>query len=122
MKVMLDTCIAASVRRGLEAFGHDVFWAGELPVDPGDEAIMARAYAEARVLITFDKDYGELAVVQKKPHSGIIRLIDMTARQQIQVCSQVLGIYGAELLSGAIVTADTHRTRLRRPSERNGQS
>lgn len=83
---------------------------------------MSRAHAEERVLSTFDNDYGELAVVHGKPHSGIVRLIDMSARKQVQVCARVLSLYGNELLSGAIITADMHRIRIRPPSERNGQS
>ena len=37
--------------------------------DPGDEEILATAYAEGRILITLDKDFGELAVVWRSPDS-----------------------------------------------------
>jgi hypothetical protein len=46
------------------AAGHDVIWAGDWSDDPGDEAILARASEERRVLVTLDKDFGELAIVR----------------------------------------------------------
>jgi hypothetical protein len=43
--------------------GHDVVWAGEWHEDPGDEEILERAHVEGRILVTLDKDFGELAIV-----------------------------------------------------------
>jgi hypothetical protein len=44
-----------------------VIWAGEWAEDPGDDEILARAHREGRVLVTLDKDFGELAVVHGQP-------------------------------------------------------
>ena len=33
------------------------------------------AYEESRVLVTIDKDFGELAIVRGQAHSGIVRLV-----------------------------------------------
>ncbi len=55
MKVLLDTCVWGGAVGDLRSAGHDVIWAGEWYVDPGDEEIPARAHAEGRVLITLDK-------------------------------------------------------------------
>jgi len=60
-----------------------------------------------------DKDFGELAIVYGLPHSGILRLVNLRARQQATVCSYVLALYGKELESGAIVTAEPGRLRIR---------
>jgi predicted nuclease of predicted toxin-antitoxin system len=32
-------------------------------------------HAESRVLVTLDKDFGELAIMKGAPHAGIIRLV-----------------------------------------------
>ena len=40
--------------------GHDVFWIRETTPGVSDDAVLARAAAEDRLLITFDKDFGEL--------------------------------------------------------------
>ena len=102
-------------RKELEAAGHDVLWAGEWIEDPGDEEILARARSEKRILVTLDKDFGELAVGHRMPHSGILRLVNLSARQQATVCLRVLALYGEELQSGAMVTAEPGWLRIRPP-------
>jgi hypothetical protein len=64
VKILLDTCVWGGARIPLTEAAHDVVWAGDWSEDPGDEAILARAGVEGRVLVTLDKDFGELAVVR----------------------------------------------------------
>jgi predicted nuclease of predicted toxin-antitoxin system len=116
MKILLDTCVWGGARKDLDASGHDVVWAGEWQEDPGDEEILSRAHREGRILVTLDKDFGEMAIVRGIPHSGILRLVNLAARQQAAVCIRVLALYGNELQSGAIVTAEPGRLRIR-PSD-----
>ena len=115
MKVLLDTCVWGGAVKELRSAGHDVIWAGEWDVDPGDEEILARAHCEGRVLITLDKDFGELAIVRRIPHSGILRLVLRPARQQGLVAVRVLERYGDELITGGIITVDAQRIRIRPP-------
>jgi len=114
MKLLLDACVWGGAKNQLAKAGHDVEWAGDWIEDPGDEAILARANVEGRVLITLDKDFGELAVFRGAPHQGIIRLVDFGARQQAGLCVYVLECYATELAHGAIVTAERGRIRIRR--------
>lgn len=113
MKLLLDTCIWGPARGELESEGHDVVWVGEWSEDPGDEEILAHAAREGRVLVTLDKDFGELAVVRGKHHAGIVRLVGFSARKQAQVCARILERYGAELAAGALITVEPGRVRLR---------
>ena len=113
MKILLDSCVWGKALAELQSAGHDVVWAGHGPSDPGDDAIIAQAYAEQRILVTLDKDFGELAIVREIPHAGIIRLVGFPARQQATVCLKVLAVHGKELQVGAIVTAEPGRLRIR---------
>ncbi len=113
MKVLLDSCVWGPAREGLAKAGHDVAWVGDWPGDPGDEQILATASREGRVLVTLDKDFGELAVVRGQAHSGIIRLVGFLAREQALACLEILGRYGDDLLAGALVTVDPSRVRIR---------
>ena len=113
MRLLLDSCVWGGARKELEEAGHDVIWAGDWPEDPGDEEILARSHREGRVLITLDKDFGELAIVHGLPHSGILRLVNLAARQQIEVCRHALNRHGNELRAGAIITAEAGRLRIR---------
>jgi len=115
MKLLLDACVWGGACQELEAAGHDVVWAGAWPTDPGDEEILAHAHREGRILVTLDKDFGELAIVRGIPHSGILRLVNLSVRRQAAVCQHVLDLYGDMLRSGAIVTAEPGRLRVRPP-------
>lgn len=116
MRLLLDTCVWNGVAAELEAAGHDVQWTGHWPRDPGDEEILAYARREARILVTLDKDFGELVVVQGIRHSGILRIVDFSVRQQGTVCLQAIARHGSDLEAGAIVTAEPGRLRVR-PAE-----
>jgi predicted nuclease of predicted toxin-antitoxin system len=101
------------VKSLLARAGHDVVWTGDWEKDPGDDEILAIAHTESRVLVTLDKDFGELAVVFGQPHSGIIRLVNMSTQQQGEVCLKVLERYESSLLKGALITAERDRVRVR---------
>jgi predicted nuclease of predicted toxin-antitoxin system len=113
VRLLLDTCVCPRARDELRPAGHDVEWTGDWDRDPGDDGILARAYEEGRILVTIDKDFGELAIVHETPHCGIIRLVGLSVRMQGTVCARVLQLHGDELREGAIVTAELGRLRVR---------
>ena len=53
--------VAPSVIQALRARGHDVLAAKETQAGQSDQSILHRAQAEGRVVVTHDKDFGELA-------------------------------------------------------------
>ena len=105
MRVLLDTCVWGPTVNELEAVGHEVEWVGNWNADPGDEIILAAAIEKEAVLVTLDKDFGEMAVVRDMKHSGIIRLVGFSATTQGRACLTVLSRYGKELASGAMPSA-----------------
>lgn len=113
MKLLIDSCISGTVRDALRAAGHDVVWTGDWPRDPGDDEILEHAHQQNRILITLDKDFGELAVVHGRLHSGIIRLVNWPTHQQANQGLAILEKFPAELQAGAIVTAEPGRVRVR---------
>lgn len=113
MKLLLDTCVWGGAAKALSEAGHDVRWMGEMAPDPGDEAVLRSAYEEGRVLITLDKDFGELVIVYGKPHCGIVRLVNLPGRQQGPYCLAVLERYASELSQGAMLTVTSDRVRIR---------
>lgn len=119
MKILLDTCVWGGVRDELVTAGYDVIWTGSWTEDPGDEQILTIAYSESRILITLDKDFGELAIVRGLPHCGILRLVNLSTKQQVAVCLQILSRYGQELEAGAIITAELSRIRIRLAIDEN---
>jgi predicted nuclease of predicted toxin-antitoxin system len=118
MRLLLDTCVWGGVCKELQAQGHDVIWAGEWPEDPGDDEILERAHREGRVLVTLDKDFGELVIVRGMPHAGIIRLVNLGTSQQTATCLRVIKLHGDDLKAGAIITAESNRLRVRLTTDR----
>ncbi len=92
-------------------------WVGDWDTDPGDEAILDYAFREGRVLVTLDKDFGEWAIVYRRPHCGIIRLVGFRAQEQGRVCSHILKTYPLELAQGALITVEPDRVRIRHPEQ-----
>lgn len=90
MKFLLDSCVSKFAVNELQAAGMDVKWIPEIGPDPGDEAIVEMALEEDRVLVTIDKDFGDLVFVFSKPHPAIIRLVDIRASKQGEVLMQVV--------------------------------
>jgi predicted nuclease of predicted toxin-antitoxin system len=122
VKLLLDRCVWGPATDELSAAGHDAVWTGTWPEDPGDERILAAAYAERRVLVTIDKDFGGLAVLQGLPHAGMIRLDRIPARQQASACLRAIDEHASDLEAGAIVTVERGRIRIRQPWRANGQA
>jgi len=61
MKFMMNENVSGTVIRCLRDRGHDVCSVKESMRAAPDEAVLARAQAEARLVVTHDKGFGELA-------------------------------------------------------------
>ena len=115
MKFLVDRCAGRRLAEWLHSEGHDVLYSPELGPDPGDEALLAVATQQNRVLVTIDADFGKLVFSKAQPHSGIIRLPDVPADQRITLMRQVLVRFPEELEARAIVTVRGDRIRVSRP-------
>lgn len=73
MRLLANENFPGDAIAALREQGHDVAWVRTDAPGIGDDEVLARAQAEDRVLITFDKDFGELAFRSRLPAtSGII--------------------------------------------------
>lgn len=115
MRLLLDSCVWGGAAAALRDAGHDVDSAADWPQDPGDEVILARANDERRVIVTLDKDFGTLAILNALPHCGIVRLVGIGARRQATATERAIALYAEELNAGGIVTVEPDRVRVRRP-------
>ncbi|MEM8901798.1 MAG: DUF5615 family PIN-like protein, partial [Bacteroidota bacterium] len=78
--------------------GHDITYIVEMERGISDEEVPKLATTENRILITRDKDFGELAFFKKKLHSGIIlnRLAGLSGSRKIEILLSVLQTHGEE--------------------------
>jgi predicted nuclease of predicted toxin-antitoxin system len=96
VKVFLDTCVSNGAVQELRGAGHDVTWAGTRERDPGDEELLARMVQEGGVLVTLDKDFGELAVLRGTRHHEIVRLVGFRADEQGNAARAALEVLNSQ--------------------------
>lgn len=60
MRFLVDENLLLPIVEALRRQGHDVAWVRADAPGSTDEQVLARALAEGRVLVTADKDFGEL--------------------------------------------------------------
>jgi predicted nuclease of predicted toxin-antitoxin system len=69
-----DENIARQIVDALRLAGHTVVWAVEAAPGDDDPDILALANSHNAILITDDKDFGELVVHQRRPVLGVMLL------------------------------------------------
>lgn len=74
MRFLADECTDTHLVDLLRADGFDVLYVMETMRGATDDTILSRAYSEQRILLTEDKDFGELVFRLRKPATGIILL------------------------------------------------
>jgi len=114
MRFLIDACAGIRLAEWLRSQQHDVVESREQGLDPGDRILLEWAADENRVLVTMDKDFGKLLFAEAAPHSGLVRLPDVPARQRIALMEQVLQRHSQDLLSRAVVTVRGGRIRVSR--------
>jgi predicted nuclease of predicted toxin-antitoxin system len=71
---LADECVAGTVVTRLREAGHDVTYMAELAPSTSDVDVIALAHREGRVLLTEDKDFGELVFRRNSPVRGLVLL------------------------------------------------
>jgi hypothetical protein len=75
MRFLANENFPAAAVSVLEAAGHDVIWVRTAAPGAPDADVLAWAAREERVLLTFDKDFGELARASHLPATcGVVLL------------------------------------------------
>jgi predicted nuclease of predicted toxin-antitoxin system len=73
MRILADENFPGLSVQELRRLGHDVLWVRTAMPGARDDAILACAQTEERLLVTLDKDFGELAFGMRLPAScGVV--------------------------------------------------
>jgi predicted nuclease of predicted toxin-antitoxin system len=114
LKFLADECCDADLVASLRAAGHDVSYVTEQYVGSSDDEVLLRAYNEGRVLLTEDKDFGELAYRLRKPSAGIVLIrIDVNDRRLKWPRLKSLIENYEKRLPGNLVVVHTNKFRFR---------
>lgn len=74
MRFLVDESTGKRLAKLLENRGHDVVFVGDVAPSASDEEVLEKAEKENRILITDDKDFGELVFRMERPTKGVILL------------------------------------------------
>ena len=114
MRFLADENVSRLVIRRLQASGFDVISIGEARSGTPDRVVLETANAEDCILITEDRDFGELVVRQRLGVRGII-LLELDRLSNVAEAEAVVHVVNvhAESLLGHLVVIEPGRVRLR---------
>jgi predicted nuclease of predicted toxin-antitoxin system len=115
MKLLADENIESEIVAALRSAGHLVFDIKELSPGVGDKDVLATANETASILLTNDKDFGELIYRDRLFSSGVMLLrfgkLDIEAR--VALLTDALDKY-EDMLSGSFAVITPTGIRIRR--------
>jgi len=109
-----DESIEAECTSLLRDKGHIVHSVAELFPSISDSAVLAYAVNSHAVLLTNDKDFGELVHRQGLPHLGIVllRMRKTSATVKAKILTDTIDKHGEELVSAfTVISSNTVRIR-----------
>jgi predicted nuclease of predicted toxin-antitoxin system len=104
-----DECVLESIIDRLRADGHTVHSIRETSGGATDPDVLTIAVNHQAVLLTQDKDFGELVYRLKQAHCGIvlIRLAGVALADRAEVVANVVANHAAELPRAFTVVSST---------------
>lgn len=115
MQFLADESCDFSVVRALRDSGHDVVAVAESLRGTSDEQVIELAQSAKRILITEDKDFGQLVFAAAKETSGVlfIRFPQATRNGLVPAIVDLLASHG-ESLFGCFAVIEPGRIRITR--------
>jgi len=116
LKLLCDVHISPLTVESLRKLGYDAIRVTErLPATAQDEELLVLARSEGCVLVTQDQDFGALLAANGEQLPSILSLRLGTARiERVNVAiASAIEIAAKQLESGAIVTVEDSRVRVR---------
>ncbi len=116
MRLLADENLNSLIVAHLRDAGHHVISVSEDHPGIPDEAVLEMANTKRAILITGDKDFGELAFRQNLIHCGVIlvRLAGLPNEEKAKILQKSLEIHGEELRNSFTVISPD-QIRIRKP-------
>lgn len=115
MRFLADESCDFAVVRSLRDAGHDVLAIAEIHRGASDEEVIDLAASEHRILITEDKDFGQLVFAAARTNSGVVFVrFPVAARDSLAATVLELVSSRAETLYSCFVVVEPGRIRVSR--------
>jgi predicted nuclease of predicted toxin-antitoxin system len=117
MNLLADEGIDKPIVDHLRNNGHQVIYIAEEAPSLDDDAILVLANDHAALLLTRDKDFGELVYRMRRVTEGVllIRLDGVTPETKATLVATALATHGTEMI-GAFTVVSPGSIRIRKPT------
>ncbi len=114
MQFVVDESAGMAVVEYLRGAGHDVLAIAEIMPQADDRDILTLAASEKRILVTNDKDFGELVFRSDQAQHGVVllRLHDESSTNRVRVMESIMERH-ADRLAGHFTVATESGVRIR---------
>lgn len=114
MKLLADENMARQIVDRLRQEGHAVTFVAEAASGSDDKDVLSLAHQQGAILLTDDKDFGDLVVLQRRPSAGVIliRLEGMPPAERAELVAGVIRTRAGEL-PGAFTVIKRQTVRIR---------
>jgi predicted nuclease of predicted toxin-antitoxin system len=105
VNLVADESVEELIVRRLREDGHDVVYVAEVSPSATDEDLLRQANATGALLLTSDRDFGDLVFRQRRVHAGVIllRLAGMSNAAKANVVSAVCRQHEMELPEASLM-------------------
>ena len=105
MKLVADESVDFPIIESLRTAGHDVLAVVELAPGINDETVLEMANQGQALLLTADKDFGELLYRLRRVHWGVvlIRLAGLGPQEKAVLVARIFQTRGSELPDAFVV-------------------
>jgi predicted nuclease of predicted toxin-antitoxin system len=114
MRFLADESCDAAVIVALRDKDHDVAEVGKISPRAQDESVIRMALRQRRILITEDKDFGQLVYASGRPHCGVI-LLRYQFRARAAIVKSVVRLAGKDeaRITGHFIVVQPGHVRIR---------
>ena len=115
MKLLVDECCSPAIVAVLRQDGHDVRYVPEDISGITDKNILKQGFEEQRIIVTEDRDFGELIFLNRLPSYGVVLIRISHAVPRDQRLRRIHDLFSdhAEQLSHTMVTLTVNAIRTR---------
>jgi predicted nuclease of predicted toxin-antitoxin system len=105
---LADENIDHAIVSRLRDDGHDVVWVAELAPGLPDADVLAMATSQNRVVVTADKDFGELLFRRQMVGAVVlVRLLGMEPNRKASIVADAVRLHGQEMENAFTVISPT---------------
>jgi len=115
LKFLVDVGVGRTVEEYLKQKGYETKTVRDIDPRMDDEKIIRMAVSENRMIVTMDKDFGELVYHFSMKHSGVLllRLEDAASSEKLKVIKNIMTNY-ADKIRNCFCVFQNNKFRIRK--------